>query len=74
MKMKYREEPLATVKEKTHPSKGLLLVPNFFQKKADLASLAPTVFPIFWIMGNNKTHPLEKLWTNHRCSRLQLSR
>lgn len=31
MKMKYREEPLATVKEKTHPSKGLLLVPNFFQ-------------------------------------------
>lgn len=54
MKMKSEKEPLATAKEKT-AFKGLLLASKFlFQQEADLASLAPIVLLIFWIVRYSK--------------------
>lgn len=54
-----KKETLATVKEKTQPSKGLPLVPNFFQKEADLASLAPPWSQFYAPRGTKPT-----LWRN----------
>lgn len=48
MKMKLE---IGNSKGENSAFEGLLLVPKFlFQQEADLASLAPIMFSIFWIM------------------------
>lgn len=55
--MKMKSE-IGNSKGENSAFEGLLLVPKFlFQQEADLASLAPIMFPIFWIMRQNKITP-----------------